>query len=339
MIVDIVVGGQFGSEAKGNCAVQLARKYRYRALIRVAGPNAGHTGYDYNGRKWVFRQIPVACVMDREALVVIGQGSEIDLPVLLDEIEQLHEGGVPIHDRLLIDWQATMIDDLHKTAEVGMRERLGSTAKGIGAARADRIQRTARLAKDEPALRRYMVDTARAVWGEGGFLDRVMIEGTQGYGLGLHAGYYPFCTSSDCRAIDFAAMAGMPLNGAHRIQPWLVFRTFPIRVAGNSGPLYAETGWEELGEETLGYIQPERTTVTKLIRRVGRWDHDLYEAAKLAHGATWDVLSFADYIDPSIAGYVGPIHLLLAKSPKLKDWLRGMSFDMILTGPETAAWK
>jgi adenylosuccinate synthase len=114
-------------------------------------------------------------------------------------------------------------------------------------------------------------------------LDRfswVVIEGTQGYGLGLHTAQYPQVTSSDCRAIDFLGMAGISPWDL-RVSPFeviVVARTFPIRVAGNSGPLFEETTWEKLG------LPPEHTTVTNKIRRVGGWDSDLLREAVVANG-------------------------------------------------------
>ena len=49
-------------------------------------------------------------------------------------------------------------------------------------------------------------------------------------------------------------------------------------MAGNSGPLKGETSWEELG------LEPERTTVTNKVRRVGDWDPELLEEAIRANG-------------------------------------------------------
>jgi len=43
-LVDIVVGGQFGSEGKGQICSHLAPEYD--CLIRVGGPNAGHKVYN-----------------------------------------------------------------------------------------------------------------------------------------------------------------------------------------------------------------------------------------------------------------------------------------------------
>ena len=39
--VDVLIGGQYGSEGKGNIVAYLAREYD--VMIRVGGPNAGHT--------------------------------------------------------------------------------------------------------------------------------------------------------------------------------------------------------------------------------------------------------------------------------------------------------
>jgi len=132
----------------------------------------------------------------------------------------------------------------------------------------------------------------------------VQIEGTQGYGLGQHAGFYPYCTSSDCTAMDFLAMAGCPpwLATPDDLEIWVVYRTLPIRVAGNSGPLRHETTWEQVG-------QPEEyTTVTRKVRRVGLWDAVLARQAFLANGHqagranVFAALTMADYLAPGLAG-------------------------------------
>jgi hypothetical protein len=39
-LVDVLIGGQYGSEGKGNNAYRLAPEYD--VLMRVGGPNAGH---------------------------------------------------------------------------------------------------------------------------------------------------------------------------------------------------------------------------------------------------------------------------------------------------------
>jgi adenylosuccinate synthase len=108
----------------------------------------------------------------------------------------------------------------------------------------------------------------------------VVIEGVQGYQLGLHAGHYPKCTTADCRAIDFLSMAGVSpwAEGVSRVRVVVVVRVYPIRVAGNSGYLASETTWEALG------LPEELTTVTKKVRRVGDWDADWVSQAVRANG-------------------------------------------------------
>jgi len=134
----------------------------------------------------------------------------------------------------------------------------------------------------------------------------VQIEGTQGYGLGLHTRHYPQVTSSDCRAIDFMAMAGVSPWGANvrQVDVWVVYRPYPIRVAGNSGPLYRETTWEELG------LPQEHTTVTQKVRRVGGWDGALARAALTANGGPSPSVHIAvtmiDQVDDTLAGVTDP---------------------------------
>jgi len=322
-----VVGGQFGSESKGAVTAWLAENSETQLMaVRVAGPNAGHTAVGIlEGKAWALRTIPAVAVRHLSAGLIISAGSEIDPQVLADEIEQLEEAGYNVLDRLWIDPQATWLgpEFIEQEKAIGIQDRIGSTSKGIGAARAARIMRTADLVGDrmmsderlgKMSKLRWEIDTAALMHQhlrEGG---DVLIEGTQGYGLGLHAGYYPQCTSSDCRAIDFMAMAGISPWAAEvaSVEPWVVCRTFPIRVAGNSGPLNDEITWEHMAADTGGYIKPERTTVTKKIRRVGRWDPHLVRRALAANGGPGVArlfLGFADYIDPKVAGATSPQQL------------------------------
>ena len=290
--LDVVVGAQYGSEAKGHCVQALASERLESGgsldVVRVAGPNAGHTGYDQQGRKWALRQVPVAAVVPGPINLVIGPGSEVDLPVLLDELDRLRDAGLLDDKTVQVSSEATLIDEAHKRAEANSNlvSRVGSTGKGIGAARAGRIMRTALRVFDSPAAleelgkRGVQVLPADHNVAHQTAADHIIVEGTQGYALGLHAGYYPQCTSSNTRAIDFLAMAGinpwaLPI---HELTIWLVARIYPIRVAGNSGPMRNETTWEDLG------LEPERTTVTNKVRRVGEPDWDLVRRAADANG-------------------------------------------------------
>jgi adenylosuccinate synthase len=325
--VIVVVGGQFGSEGKGAIAGYLSAQEGDKLMaVRVGGPNAGHTVYveedcpeckgrgwvdertteDYDSspfpcsfctgkgrldRKYAFRQLPVAAVTNPGADCYIAAGSEVD-PIVLEQ-EIIEVGPSNLNGRFFMDSQVTMLENRHKDQESGMQERLGSTQKGVGAARAERIMRRAKLVEGFTC---NVADIAEGHLRRGG---TVIIEGVQGYGLGLHAGYYPYCTSIDCRAIDFLAMAGVNPWG-YNLEIWVVFRAYPIRVAGDSGPLLGETTWEALG------LPEEYTTVTKKLRRVGMWDPVLAKRAIQANGGPRGpilvVLTMFDHWFPELVG-------------------------------------
>jgi adenylosuccinate synthase len=78
----------------------------------------------------------------------------------------------------------------------------------------------------------------------------------------------------------------------------LVIRAFPIRVGGNSGPLSREVDWKTLALES-GCREDlvEYTSVTKTIRRVARFDHEIVRQAILVNKPTTAVLNHLDYVD------------------------------------------
>lgn len=330
-ILQVVVDGQFGSTGKGAVCAFLANpelNERGLSAVRVAGPNAGHSAVDATGQKWPLRQIPVAAVIDPHARLYIAAGSEIDISVLTKEVEALEAAGHNVRDRLTLDPMATIIEPHHHHTEASalLVDRIGSTGKGIGAARAARIMREAKTVRDTDLQDLcHIGDTADMLRADLLEDRTVQIEGTQGHALGLHHPFYPQVTSSDCRAIDFMAMAGLSPwgNGVDDLQVWLTFRPYPIRVAGNSGPLKDETTWEALG------LPEERTTVTQKTRRVGRWDSKLAAAAVEANGGASEflylALTMADQLDPTIAGVTA--QHALEKSEAVLEFLDQVDAD------------
>lgn len=344
-MIRVVTGGQFGSEGKGAVCGHLAQKAwdrgRDLVAVRVAGPNAGHTAYDADGRCWKFRHLPVAAVVHPEAHLVLAAGSEIDTEVLDQEVNACEEAGIPVRSRLWVDPQATLIEHSHKHEEEDgyLTERVGSTAKGIGAARAKRVWRQAKLFQDwDPhgVSGYWQVDTAEVLNRRAQQGTEIHIEGTQGFGLGLHAGYYPYCTSSDCRAQDFLAMAG--IRPGYEVEPWVVLRTYPIRVAGNSGPLISELTWEEMEARVPHLDRPETTTVTGKVRRIGQWDPDLARRAVAANGVKVRVaLTFLDYVSPELHDKGSAEDLSESALGYLAAVEREIhsSIDLVGTGPST----
>jgi adenylosuccinate synthase len=335
-----VVGGQYGSEGKGAVAGYLTRTATTPVMgIRVAGPNAGHTviGTGPNGEDsyaWRLRAVPVNAVTAPDSTLVIAAGSEIDMEVLNHELSELDKAGYNASSRIFVDDQATLLEPRHHEIEQAdnIQGRIGSTSKGIGASRADRIMRKASLFGGG-------IDTSELIRQHLEIGGTALIEGTQGYGLGLHAGAYPFCTSQDCRALDFCAQAGInPWDKAvDTFDIWVTARTYPIRVAGNSGPLENETSWEQLG------LEAERTTVTQKVRRVGHFDSRLVRDAVIANGGAPTVkiaLTMFDYIFPELKN-TEQIDVLSADQAKyvaeIEDAINA-PVSLVGTGPSTMAW-
>lgn len=296
MPVTVIVGGQFGSEGKGKVSHYITREHRATVAIRVGGSNSGHTAIDRQGIPRVFRVLPTPALLD-DVMCVLGAGTYIDVEVLLSEMKV---ATLPA-DRLLIDPNAYVIAAEHKQTESqwGLRERIGSTQSGTGAAVVDRItrrsaahlaQHNSRLSKFVRPLRPFLRSTLRR--GE-----PVIIEGTQGFGLSLlHSPYFPKATSRDTTAATFVAEVGLsPLDVSEIV---LVLRAFPIRVPGDSGDLPGEIDWQTVAREGGWPTNlSERTSVTDQIRRVARFDPVIVTEAIEANLPTQIVLNHADYFD------------------------------------------
>jgi adenylosuccinate synthase len=234
--VDVIVGGQYGSEGKGQIAAYIANEYEY--LVRVGGPNAGHTVFE-NSVPYTFHQLPSG-TRNSNGKLIIGPGALINLEVLFREIIDCSVG----EDRLFIDPQSMIIEigDLHSERE--LRERISSTAQGVGAAAARRILErwpgsSVRLARDIGALRRFVRPTLDVLGDAYERGDPILLEGTQGTSLSLLHGFYPHVTSRDTTVSGCLSEAGIPAAAVRRVI--MVCRTYPIRVCdptnGTSGPL------------------------------------------------------------------------------------------------------
>lgn len=189
MPVTVITGGQYGSEGKGKASAYFANSEAPSALIRVGGPNSGHTAVDANERIWTFRQLPAAVVAS-EAPVVLPAGSLIDVDILIGEIERF--GLLP--ERLWIDPRASIVTSAHRSAEADLIAKVGSTASGTGASLIERIKRSGyhHLAGTHPGLEKYICqDLGSRLRAMLNLSQRILIEGTQGFGLSLwHSNHY-----------------------------------------------------------------------------------------------------------------------------------------------------
>jgi adenylosuccinate synthase len=298
MPVSVIIGGQFGSEGKGKVALHVAQTTQAVAVVRVGGPNSGHTAVDADGSVWTFRQLPAAALA-RQALVILPAGSLIDPGLLMAEVELLRVN----RERLLIDSRATVVMPHHREQErtEGLKERIGSTASGTGAALRERLSRSPNhiMAADHPSTKPYVRESCSEVLRDALIHGhRVVVEGTQGFGLSIwHGSDYPYLTSRDTTASGFVAEAGLAPHDVDDVI--MVIRSFPIRVGGNSGKLEYEIDWATVALEAglpLDYV--ELTSATKRIRRVARFDPQIVRRAITVNVPHRIVLNHLDYVDP-----------------------------------------
>jgi adenylosuccinate synthase len=296
MSVTVVIGGQYGSEGKGKVAHSLAREQNAAAMVRVGGPNSGHTSFAGDGSRQVLRQLPMTALDG--GLCLLGPGSYIDPAVLLEEVSRLGLGP----DRVCVDYRAMTIAprDAEVEGRRGLGERIGSTCSGTGAAVQRRIERRSQddLVIAAADLRPFLGDSVarmREVLGEG---RRVIVEGTQGFGLSLlQSPHFPYVTTRDTSAAGAISEAGLsPLDVDEVV---MVLRAFPIRVAGRSGPFDSEEiDWETVAREAGLEDPPEElTSVTRRVRRVARFEPTIVAKAIAANRPTRVVMNHLDHVD------------------------------------------
>ena len=296
-LVDVYVGGQYGSEGKGHIISYVAREYQ--VLVRVGGPNAGHKVYMDEGAV-THHQLPSG-TLRTDAKLLIAPGAVLNIDLLLEEIAQCRVSA----DRLGIDPQAMIITQADIIGEAALQRKIASTKQGVGFATARRIRERGgrvKLAAHYKQLHPYM----KSIWEElekaysAGW--KVLVEGTQGTGLSLYHGSYPHVTSRDTSVAGCLAEAGISPSRVRKVV--MVCRTYPIRVQNppdrSSGPMSREITWAEIsrrsGIKLPQLKQTERTSTTNRERRVSEFDWALLRKAAAVNGPTDVALTFADYL-------------------------------------------
>jgi adenylosuccinate synthase len=336
MSVTVVVGGQYGSEGKGKVLAHLAKRDGYEFNVRCGGPNSGHT-VNHLGKKMGLLQVPCAVANDQVRLLT-APGGVVNPRMLLKELEECQIGS----ERYGIDYRTAIITDEASEREnsLALHESCGSTRSGTGIGVVRRILRGTDHVRAEGVteLKPYLTDVPKEL-GEG--LDQgegVLVEGTQGYGLSVYlARHFPFMTSRDTSAAGFIGECGISPMSVRKVV--MILRTFPIRVGGNSGPLHSEISWEEIQKESgCPELREEITTVTKRLRRVGRFDYDMVNEAITVNRPTEIALMGADYLDYRDFGQTDPDKL----SERTRDLIEGIEttwnvpVTMVGVGPDPA---
>lgn len=299
--VDVLVGGQYGSEGKGHIASYLAKEYGY--LVRVGGPNAGHKVFLESPH--TYHHLPSGTKHNPEAKLILGPGAQLNVVRLLEEISECRVSA----ERLSIDPQAMVIEQSdidEERGQGGVEQAIASTGQGVGVAASRRIlgrngKYNVRMAKDIPELQPFVRPTLSMLEEAYASGRRIMLEGTQGTSLSIFHGEYPHVTSRDTTASGCLAEAGIPPRRVRRII--LVCRTYPIRVGntqGSSGDLAQPIAWEEIAKRSG--LDPEilkkneHGSTTHRPRKAGEFDWAQLRRNVTLNAPTDIALTFTDYL-------------------------------------------
>ncbi len=326
MTCRIVTGGQWGDEGKGKIASYLALEDEIKVVGRSGvGPNAGHS-IEWNGKELGLREISCGFVQE-EAEVLIGPGVLVDPDVFLEEIKK-----TGIEDRVGIDPKCPIIEEKHIKEDNNsehLKEEIGSTGTGCGPANAERANRSIKIAEEVEELEDFIVDVPEKINNAINSGEDVLIEGSQGFGLSLYFGTYPYVTSKDVTASSLAADVGVgPTNVDEVI---LVLKCFISRVG--AGPFPTEISAEEAEEK--GII--EYATVTGRKRRIGDFDFKLAKRSAMINGATQLALTNIDRLfdgNDSVKNFENLTEEAIEFIEEVENRVE-LPVTLISTGPET----
>jgi adenylosuccinate synthase len=287
----VVYGGQYGSEGKASAAEYWAKRLKAENPRKVLfvmgenGPNSGHTS-----SKGVTKNIPASSFW--ADYVLMGPDTVVDP-------EALNKDWKAVNRPIFIHEHAALLSLAMKAEEADLVKRISSTGSGTGAARAWKFFQRQRSAVVQDGHLYTLNDIS--VVDDKEYFDIVRLaasemaifECSQGLLLDTNFGLFPFVTSRSTLprvAVERNGLGGLPWSYVG------VYRTYPIRTGGPSGPTAGgEVTWQSLGQP------PEITTVTKRVRRV--FNFSTAEFAKSMTLARPDGLmfTFLDYIglDPN----------------------------------------
>lgn len=143
LMVDVILGLQWGDEGKGKIVDYFAKDYDVIARFQ-GGPNAGHTLY-VNDKKIVLHQIPSG-VFHANTSNLIGNGVVLDPVTLKRECETVASFGIDLKKNLYISERAHLILPTHRALDAAAEsskgnQKIGSTLKGIGPTYMDKTGR------------------------------------------------------------------------------------------------------------------------------------------------------------------------------------------------------
>lgn len=307
--VTAVVDLQFGSTGKGLLAGMLSQRNNYDVVVSANMPNAGHTFVDREGVPWVNKVLPSGVYSPTLEYICIGPGAVFDPAQLAKEYEQLRDRG--IMTRVVIHPSAGILLPEHREAEAAL-SGISSTMQGSMEAMVHKMRRP--TGPDAPiaglSSNPLVAKLVASITGWNRVMreaKNILVEGSQGYSLGINAGFYPYCTSRDCTVWRLLADCAVAPVGNLKVIGSA--RCHPIRVGntanGWSGPHYPdqkEISWDDIG------VEAELTTVTKRERRVFTFSKMQIEEAMMYNRVDEVFLNFCNYDPAVVPGIVAQIN-------------------------------
>jgi len=320
-----VFGGHYGSEGKGSMSEWLAKNRmpsgdtghpdneKFRKLV-VCGDNSPNSGHTCSLGKT--RNVPAAGFF--ADVIMLGPDSVIDVEVLLADLDAIVSatGQAPL---VIVHEHAAVVtrEDKKQELAINLVDRVASTGTGSGAARFSK--QFGRYTESVMAsLAASIRDDVRVV-NNSQWFDYIrqfddydwIFECSQGALLDVNWGRYPFVTSRTTQprvAIERNGFGGMKWEYIG------VYRTFPIRTGGNSGPTGgAETTFEELG------FQAEVATVTKRTRRIFTFDPDDFRLSLQITRPDKIAFTHLDYLNADPRDLAGFLNWLPIDSDELGE--------------------
>lgn len=330
MKAEVVLDLQYGSTGKGLVCAKLGETGRFDAAVCAWGPNSGHTAFS-GQHKCVHTMLPISAIAHGgPTRLFMAPGSLVSLDGVIDDAHSLSAVRPHEHFKVHIHEHASWVTADCASNEQRYAFKIGSTQKGTGEALIRKLRRegmggvmgcdeaTRALSDFTASLSNVEIAVVSAAHWETLLHSskHVLVEGAQGFSLGLNSGFYPYCTTRECTLAQI--LSDCLMAPSQVVKVWGVARTFPIRVAnrydasgiqiGSSGPCFSdqrELSWEDVG------MPAETTTVTKLPRRVFSFSMNQIRQALKRNDVTDLVLNFCNYFDAS------------------PDWCVRKSFDLL----------
>jgi adenylosuccinate synthase len=288
--------------------------------------------------------------VNENAKLAVGAGVLVDVKQFLLEVEQTKTSG-----RVFLDGRCAVIEEEHKRLDTsGNSKKLGTTGSGCGPANAARINRTAKQAKDFPELSEYLADVPFMVNESLQKGKDVLVEATQGFGLSLYYGNYPYVTSKDTSASTACADIGL---GPTRVDDvYIVFKVYMSRVGEDpcihyltDDEIMKDSVWKsvlkraedasasgETANQKIAAYFGEKGTVTGRLRKIAAFDYRLARYSAMVNGATQAAVTCVDKMFLECAGVRSYDNLSSEARKYLKEIEKavGVKVTLISTGPD-----